>query len=314
MHPSAAVMRDGSSPLSRGIRPTWPRPRFSLRIIPALAGNTGSVVKSRLVSGDHPRSRGEYSYRIAQQLLPGGSSPLSRGIRFGHQLGAFRPRIIPALAGNTSRCSMEIPRRRDHPRSRGEYAVGGRLVDVGDGSSPLSRGIRRGGRRRPPGRGIIPALAGNTRTATEVFRRSLDRPRSRGEYQARIRAPAPLRGSPPLSRGILRDHDDKVVQIGIIPALAGNTFFLFGTTTVWRDHPRSRGEYVDQVAADIVADGSSPLSRGIPSGSWFRGGWAGIIPALAGNTPATSRPCLAGWDHPRSRGEYPGAVNRCLVR
>ena len=273
-------------------------------IIPALAGNTGSVVKSRLVSGDHPRSRGEYSYRIAQQLLPGGSSPLSRRIRFGHQLGAFRPRIIPALAGNTSRCSMEIPRRRDHPRSRGEYAVGGRLVDVGDGSSPLSRGIRRGGRRRPPGRGIIPALAGNTRTATEVFRRSLDRPRSRGEYQARIRAPAPLRGSSPLSRGILRDHDDKVVQIGIIPALAGNTRSVCGASPRRSDHPRSRGEYLLLVRDNHGLEGSSPLSRGIRGPGCCRHRRRRIIPALAGNTVGFMVSWWLGWDHPRSRGEY----------
>ena len=220
-----------------------------------------------MVSGDHPRSRGEYSYRIAQQLLPGGSSPLSRRIRFGHQLGAFRPRIIPALAGNTSRCSMEIPRRRDHPRSRGEYAVGGRLVDVGDGSSPLSRGIRRGGRRRPPGRGIIPALAGNTRTATEVFRRSLDRPRSRGEYQARIRAPAPLRGSSPLSRGIRGPGCCRHRRRRIIPALAGNTVGFMVSWWLGWDHPRSRGEYARDLASLSRRLGSSPLSRGIPGGS-----------------------------------------------
>ena len=70
----------------------------------------------------------------------------------------------------------------------------------------------------------------------------------------------------------------------IIPALAGNTSCII--------LPKS----------SLL--GSSPLSRGIPSGSWFRGGWAGIIPALAGNTRSVCGASPRRSDHPRSRGEY----------
>ena len=112
---------EGSSPLSRGIRtPLWER-TSAPGIIPALAGNT---YESRPVSRfrrDHPRSRGEYSFRITGSRRMFGSSPLSRGIpptRGG--IIAIR-RIIPALAGNTP--SRPLPRvvPGDHPRSRGEY-------------------------------------------------------------------------------------------------------------------------------------------------------------------------------------------------
>ena len=50
--------------------------------------------------------------------------------------------------------------------------------------------------------------------------------------------------------------------------------------------------------------GSSPLARGLPSGSRPPAGGAGIIPARAGFTgtlPPASARC---WDHPRSRGVY----------
>ena len=58
--------------------------------------------------------------------------------------------------------------------------------------------------------------------------------------------------------------------------------------------------------------GSSPLSRGI---LWVDGEgpeiW-GIIPALAGNTPALGLGRLPKPDHPRSRGEYrPGKRLNC---
>ena len=56
--------------------------------------------------------------------------------------------------------------------------------------------------------------------------------------------------------------------------------------------------------------GSSPLSRGIHELRPFLEDPAGIIPALAGNTPAGNRCCCRRGDHPRSRGEYPTVVGK----
>ena len=50
--------------------------------------------------------------------------------------------------------------------------------------------------------------------------------------------------------------------------------------------------------------GSSPLSRGIQAMNTTELLNGGIIPALAGNTPAKACTALARRDHPRSRGEY----------
>ena len=70
------------------------------------------------------------------------------------------------------------------------------------------------------------------------------------------------------------------------------------------DHPRSRGEYRRDRDALKLANGSSPLSRGILGGtiSWQVAIW--IIPALAGNTCESCPLWLFCQDHPRSRGEY----------
>ena len=133
-----------------------------LRIIPALAGNTDSSVAVRCGARDHPRSRGEYLTRAEYVFGEDGSSPLSRGIlgQFLHAAGGFR--IIPALAGNTRGSVGDRFRRRDHPRSRGEYTSSPHPKDQKNGSSPLSRGIRFILRFRRDPVGIIPALAGNT--------------------------------------------------------------------------------------------------------------------------------------------------------
>ena len=159
---SDIVEKPGSSPLSRGIPGNTGHAAVGGRIIPALAGNTGSLNKTAQNSWDHPRSRGEY-LRVSR--LAGawsGSSPLSRGIpdvRWGLQ---EQLRIIPALAGNTGDDPARCRQAGDHPRSRGEYATRMFRLEPRWGSSPLSRGIPRPHPRPRHSRGIIPALAGNT--------------------------------------------------------------------------------------------------------------------------------------------------------
>ena len=154
----------GSSPLSRGIRPPSKQPWPTGRIIPALAGNTRRAHSWAVRSPDHPRSRGEYSNALALMGGAAGSSPLSRGIRPPGVGRTPRGGIIPALAGNTGPWRVRTGRPGDHPRSRGEYDGDRCPTAPCAGSSPLSRGIRSWTVFRPPCRGIIPALAGNTST------------------------------------------------------------------------------------------------------------------------------------------------------
>ena len=92
----------GSSPLSRGILAGVDEDQSVVRIIPALAGNTAAAQPVRHPTMDHPRSRGEYLRRRCRVCPRGGSSPLSRGIRWRYRSYKRLYGIIPALAGNTA--------------------------------------------------------------------------------------------------------------------------------------------------------------------------------------------------------------------
>ena len=213
----------GSSPLSRGILGCGPCSVSFLGIIPALAGNTFASNSTDQVRMDHPRSRGEYGRCPGRCIWRGGSSPLSRGIP---TLGAHRQ-----------------PTTVDHPRSRGEYRCRWNVSSSTTGSSPLSRGIPSHEGFPSSKRGIIPALAGNTRQAPAVMVRHTDHPRSRGEYVRQVLSASVSLGSSPLSRGIHGRQSMCGRPMRIIPALAGNTCGVLPPAGTSEDHPRSRGEY-----------------------------------------------------------------------
>ena len=175
----------GSSPLSRGIPSGRGSDMTDRRIIPALAGNTGTCPVQREIRTDHPRSRGEYLVSPPLNISPSGSSPLSRGIPGAAVKPLVRAGIIPALAGNTCGAVFIGTCRWDHPRSRGEYYLPDEFAVFNNGSSPLSRGIP--GLRFPGSWAsrIIPALAGNTYGGKIEDIYVGDHPRSRGEYSER---------------------------------------------------------------------------------------------------------------------------------
>ena len=302
------ALRRGSSPLSRGI-PAVPGPGGEdRRIIPALAGNTTPPSALPCAPPDHPRSRGEYGGLHLLRHLWVGSSPLSRGILVHHQPEDRFDGIIPALAGNTMSRSTTRRQKRDHPRSRGEYGTGFAAKQSRSGSSPLSRGILHCCIYGAVDGGIIPALAGNTRSCGRPLSSAWDHPRSRGEYVISVAVAMIDSGSSPLSRGILILRRLQHISQGIIPALAGNTLRRIIHQRERRDHPRSRGEYRLPKETPYRVGGSSPLSRGIHPSPTYRARIRRIIPALAGNTYQPPPAPQSGRDHPRSRGEY-----RCLL-
>ena len=92
-------------------------------------------------------------------------------------------------------------------------------------------------------------------------------------------------GSPPHTRGILEDSAWEVGKGGITPAHAGNTRLSWSAISSARDHPRTRGEYLEVVNRILGGRGSPPHTRGIPSPSHVRAIAIGITPAHAGNTP-----------------------------
>ena len=136
-----AFFRQGSSPLTRGIRMECLLFIVGLRFIPAHAGNTSLGLRHFLSAKVHPRSRGEYrkSLNLKDRFL--GSSPLTRGIPVRLERKQSVRRFIPAHAGNTSSPSGRRLSGQVHPRSRGEYSTKKRTRHLRKGSPPLTRGI-----------------------------------------------------------------------------------------------------------------------------------------------------------------------------
>ena len=119
--PETRLRIDGSSPLARGLHVQSHVLVAAWGIIPARAGFTGFASRLVCVHTDHPRSRGVYTSLRGPEGLPGGSSPLARGLRRKPRCSTFVRGIIPARAGFTGERSSAPPSRRDHPRSRGVY-------------------------------------------------------------------------------------------------------------------------------------------------------------------------------------------------
>ena len=92
--------------------------------------------------------------------------------------------------------------------------------------------------------------------------------------------------------------------MGIIPACAGNTESGWTFLSYCGDHPRMRGEHLEDVHEWRVFEGSSPHARGTLLFFVLVAFAGGIIPACAGNTATRLHRTIPTWDHPRMRGEH----------
>ena len=253
-------------------------------IIPARAGFTATSSFRPPSPPDHPRSRGVYGPVALVVEFVLGSSPLARGLppSLGERVDSWG--IIPARAGFTRQSSETASRGGDHPRSRGVYVSHEDMTMNEKGSSPLARGLPK--HFHPWGRvpRIIPARAG----FTHPLRPAADN----------------VSGSSPLARGLHQAGHDHPPRPGIIPARAGFTSLRRSRATCERDHPRSRGVYPGAVRGGDRGGGSSPLARGLLSGTLNLLQVQGIIPARAGFTRWCWGRRRRRPDHPRSRGVY----------
>ena len=99
------------------------------------------------------------------------------------------------------------------------------------------------------------------------------------------------------------------MDVGIIPACAGNTAYQWTTRRLARDHPRMCGEHMSDEIVKFSNQGSSPHVRGTPAKQGARRPFFGIIPACAGNTYDPSRPRqAAAGSSPHVRGTLVGEL------
>ena len=152
------------------------------------------------------------------------------------------------------------------------------------GSSPRLRGTHRGLFQQAQERGIIPALAGNTRWGASTRGASRDHPRACEEHASMTLDVYADLGSSPRLRGTRFEAVPQPVDDGIIPALAGNTPRSVSSPGRAGDHPRACGEHHAGLRQGPHLGGSSPRLRGTPDRLPRIDDIRGIIPALAGNT------------------------------
>ena len=257
-----------------------------------------------LVSGAHPRSRGENTCQAGLPQNSRGSSPLTRGKPSLPIVTPTRPRLIPAHAGKTRSRAASARQSAAHPRSRGENSSSRSSRPSLTGSSPLTRGKLTHGKHPRVRGGLIPAHAGKTLVCDDGDADAWAHPRSRGE-NAFIADPGRERdGSSPLTRGKLvalairsgipgpspltrgkhRRNARGGSRPGLIPAHAGKTGeVVAGFLDCWA-HPRSRGENIAQTLGPGSLKGSSPLTRGKRLPAQRSRSRRGLIPAHAGKT------------------------------
>ena len=171
----------------------------------------------------HPRSRGENSRSPRTSPDRVGSSPLTRGKRTYSADGSAFGGLIPAHAGKTVAFGATLDPDRAHPRSRGENHRIPAWPGRPEGSSPLTRGKRKGLSCRRDRERLIPAHAGKTVQGPGKPHKWRAHPRSRGENLARRLVFLRCWGSSPLTRGKPRRRGCSPHSRGLIPAHAGKT-------------------------------------------------------------------------------------------
>ena len=274
----------GSSPLTRGKPDARRAPPPGHRLIPAHAGKTSRLAGSFWWPGAHPRSRGENVVATLSSKSLTGSSPLTRGKRFGHLVEVLDAGLIPAHAGKTPKASERPGTHRAHPRSRGENSFTPPMIVACKGSSPLTRGKLACFGRADPIPGLIPAHAGKTLVSGSKLSARAAHPRSRGENAETVNSTVSKSGSSPLTRGKHLSPETSDKDVGLIPAHAGKTSRRACRSRRTWAHPRSRGENPGQSRSSQRLAGSSPLTRGKPWKTVTGTMSLGLIPAHAGKT------------------------------
>ena len=193
-----------------------------------------------------------------------------------------------------------------HPRSRGENSWFISCVVTFWGSSPLTRGKLCRGNGPRSSRRLIPAHAGKTilTVAGAIFAQA--HPRSRGENPVCAVMSISCRGSSPLTWGKHAGRRTYRARNGLIPAHVGKTSLRHASCTMYRAHPRSRGENGDPPTVTTGPPGSSPLTWGKHARVSPNHGTSRLIPAHAGKTPMRCGSWSRRPAHPRSRGENHG--------
>ena len=154
----------------------------------------------------------------------------------------FQGRITPACAGRRDAVKEYGTKVRDHPRVRGEKLEDVKQMTEAGGSPPRARGeVKYDVKVGEEGR-ITPACAGRSRSGSGSPAPEKDHPRVRGEKKSASFFPIGVPGSPPRARGEGYQTTVLFHAHRITPACAGRRELSRFACGMSKDHPRVRGE------------------------------------------------------------------------
>ena len=211
----------GLSPLARGNHGDDDGSRVRRGPIPARAGQPITLSVDSMLSRAYPRSRGATTAFARCAPACSGLSPLARGNQQhdpGH-LGLLGP--IPARAGQPAAEVRHARHVGAYPRSRGATSKGSSRRSACSGLSPLARGNRCALALASQDDGPIPARAGQPAAKDLLAAYGRAYPRSRGATMSETQSQRDDLGLSPLARGNPRDDLRATVNLGPIPARAG---------------------------------------------------------------------------------------------
>ena len=173
----------------------------------------------------------------------------------------------------------------------------------GYGSSPRTRGTRRGRGGVARVRRFIPAYTGNSARRRSSAGPGPVHPRVHGELAtASVPTSAPA-GSSPRTRGTPRRCRHDHLPVRFIPAYTGNSRSATRQPRGPTVHPRVHGELLIRVALVMLSVGSSPRTRGTLDRAVIPRHCRRFIPAYTGNSASPPGRCRLPSVHPRVHGE-----------
>ena len=149
----------------------------------------------------------------------------------------------------------------------------------------------------------IPACAGKTGGGRKTNETLKEHPRVRGENIFFIPPAHRPFGTSPRARGKREEYGFTPPIERNIPACAGKTVPSPLRRSCSSEHPRVRGENLDDWRQLVGIEGTSPRARGKHSPSMFSTSSSRNIPACAGKTVPSPLRRSCSSEHPRVRGE-----------
>ena len=265
----------GNPPLA-DCRPNW------YRSIPACAGEPRPPPSPAPATPVYPRVCGGTIYKPDPDKEGEGLSPRVRGNRKTPVWAMNWPGSIPACAGEPQHTSSGGGPGRVYPRVCGGTQAKHWQPGLCPGLSPRVRGNRGRGPVAVPEVRSIPACAGEPQL--DGLQDSLGRvyPRVCGGTPPALDTIAAERGLSPRVRGNLAGLDGDAVQVGSIPACAGEPHHQSRVQALWQVYPRVCGGTGRSEAPDPQGPGLSPRVRGNRRPHSARTACHRSIPACAG--------------------------------